>query len=33
MAEIRKMFFGGNTANGFHSLHDNIIGPNRNRLY
>ena len=33
MAEIRKMFFGGNTDNGFHSLHDNIIGPNSNRLF
>ena len=33
MVEIRRMFFGGNTANGFYSLHDNIIGLNRNRLF
>lgn len=33
MAKIRRMFPGGNTANGFYSLHDNIIGLNRNALY
>lgn len=33
MANIRRMFFGGNTANGFRSFHDNIIGLNRNRLF
>jgi hypothetical protein len=33
MAKVRRMFPGGNTANGFYSLHDNIIGPNRNMLY
>ncbi len=33
MAKFRRMFPGGNTANGFYSLHDNIIGPNRNMLY
>lgn len=33
MAKVRRMFTGGNTANGFHSLHDNIMGPGRNKLY
>ncbi|WP_353096103.1 ATP-binding protein [Tissierella praeacuta] len=33
MAKIRRMFPGGNTANGFYALHDNIIGLNRNALY
>lgn len=30
---IRKIFPGGNTANGFHSFHSYIIPDNRNRLY
>ncbi len=33
MAKVRKMFPGGNTSQGFYSLHDNIIGSNRNMLY
>lgn len=33
MAKIRRMFPGGNTSQGFYSLHDNIIGANRNMLY
>lgn len=33
MGKVRRMFTGGNTANGFYSLHDNIMGPDRNRLY
>lgn len=33
MANVRRIFPGGNTAEGFYSLHDNIIGPNRNMLY
>ncbi len=33
MARIRKVFTGGNTSQGFYSLHDNIIGENRNMLY
>ena len=33
MANIRRVFLGGNTAEGFYSLHDNIIDINRNMLY
>ena len=33
MPKIRRMFPGGNTANGFCSLHDNIISNDRNKLY
>jgi hypothetical protein len=33
MANIRRLFLGGNTAEGFYSFHNNIIGPNRNMLY
>jgi ABC-type proline/glycine betaine transport system ATPase subunit len=33
MANIRRIFFGGNTADGFYSFHDNIIGPNGNRFF
>lgn len=33
MGKIRRMFPGGNTSQGFSSLHDNIIGLNRNALY
>lgn len=33
MAKIRRMFPGGNTAEGFYSFHDNIIDSNRNMLY
>lgn len=33
MAKVRRMFPGGNTSQGFYSLHDNIIGPERNMLY
>lgn len=33
MSKIRRMFPGGNTAQGFYSFHDNIIGPHRNMLY
>ena len=33
MANVRRIFPGGNTAEGFYSFHDNIIGPNRNMLY
>lgn len=33
MAKIRRMFPGGNTSQGFYSLHDNIISDNRNKLY
>src|SRR5699024_7850035 len=33
MSKIRRMFPGGNTCQGFYSLHNNIIGENRNRLY
>jgi len=33
MANIRRMFFGGNTASGFHSFHDNIIGLNGRRFF
>lgn len=33
MGNIRRMFFGGNTSNGFYSLHDNIISEKRKKLY
>lgn len=33
MAKVRRMFPGGNTANGFYSLHSNIISENRKQLY
>ncbi|MDR7870201.1 MAG: ATP-binding protein [Tissierellaceae bacterium] len=33
MANVRRIFPGGNTSEGFYSLHDNIIGTNRNMLY
>lgn len=33
MAKIRRMFPGGNTSQGFVSLHDNIINDRRNKLY
>lgn len=33
MTKIRRVFPGGNTANGFFSLHDNIISLNRKQLY
>jgi hypothetical protein len=33
MANIRRMFFGGNTANGFYSFHDNIIGQKANKIF
>ncbi|MDR7857094.1 ATP-binding protein [Tissierella sp.] len=33
MAKIRRMFPGGNTSQGFYSLHSNIISNNRNKLY
>lgn len=33
MANVRRIFPGGNTSEGFYSFHDNIIGPNRNMLY
>ena len=33
MAKIRRIFPGGNTANGFFSLHNNIISEKRNMLY
>lgn len=33
MAKIRRMFPGGNTASGFYSFHDNIMGPNREKFY
>ncbi|GFN34727.1 hypothetical protein [Tepidimicrobium xylanilyticum] len=33
MVKIRRMFPGGNTADGFYSLHDNILGSNRKMLY
>ena len=29
MAKVRRAFPGGNISQGFYSLHDNIIGPNR----
>lgn len=31
--DIRRMFFGGNTANGFYSFHDNIVDDDRTMLY
>lgn len=33
MGNIRRMFFGGNTSNGFYSLHDNIINEKRKKQY
>ena len=33
MPKIRRMFPGGNTANGFYSFHNNIVGEDRNKLY
>lgn len=33
MSKIRRMFPGGNTSQGFYSLHDNIISNDRNTLY
>lgn len=33
MEHGRRMFFGGNTASGFYSLHSNIISDNRTMLY
>jgi len=33
MANIRRMFFGGNTADGFYSFHDNVIGQKGNKLF
>ena len=33
MTKVRRMFPGGNTAEGFYSFHNNIIGDNRNVLY
>ena len=33
MSKIRRMFPGGNTANGFYSFHNNIIGEDRKKLY
>ena len=33
MAKIRRIFPGGNTSQGFFSLHNNIIGENRKQLY
>lgn len=33
MARVRRMFPGGNTSEGFYSLHDNIIDKNRKMLY
>lgn len=33
MAKIRKVFTGGNTSEGFYSLHNNIISEDRNKLY
>lgn len=33
MANVRRMFPGGNTSQGFYSFHDNIIGLDRNMLY
>lgn len=33
MGKIRRMFPGGNTAEGFYSFHDNIIGEDREKLY
>lgn len=33
MANVRRIFPGGNTSEGFYSFHDNIISPDRNMLY
>ncbi|CCQ97566.1 ATPase [[Clostridium] ultunense Esp] len=33
MIRVRRMFPGGNTSQGFYSFHDNIMGPDRNKLY
>lgn len=33
MANVRRMFPGGNTSKGFYSLHDNIMGTDKNMLY
>ena len=33
MTKVRRMFPGGNTAEGFYSFHNNIIDDNRNMLY
>ena len=33
MAKIRRIFPGGNTSQGFFSLHNNIPGENRKQLY
>lgn len=33
MVKVRRMFPGGNTANGFHSFHNNILGEDRKKLY
>lgn len=33
MGNTRRMFFGGNTSNGFYSLHNNIINEKRKKLY
>ncbi len=33
MGNIRRMFFGGNTSNGFYSFHNYIISENRKKLY
>lgn len=33
MAKIRRIFPGGNTSHGFYSLHDNMMGFDRNMLY
>lgn len=33
MANVRRIFPGGNTAEGFYSFHDNIMGSNRSMLY
>lgn len=33
MSRVRRIFPGGNTSQGFYSLHDNIISLDRNMLY
>lgn len=33
MSKIQRMFTGGNTSQGFYSLHNNIISENRNAIY
>lgn len=33
MSKLRRIFPGGNTSQGFYSLHDNIIGSDRKMLY